>query len=188
MLRTYSAVDIKMPNEEMQELAYRIIVNLRGALDHATTSASSAIVGRQASKANFPFRDSETDLLNQLRSEKGPYKDIPEELHHCLSSLRPFKNDRGSCGGNLWLFHLNKVANISKHQFLLETEVADLAPGIGIAGNVEIISDVHRLSENEFHIMRVVPISDEEPPMLQFELTPSLRISADSVIGSVGAA
>lgn len=109
--------ELPLPAGTLRVGAYRIVNDLRNALDQACFAASKSITRVEGRYTNFPFGTSRKQVTGSLTSERGPYRDIPPSLHPFLLALEPYD------GGNGLLRGLGAISNPNKHQVMLKTAV-----------------------------------------------------------------
>lgn len=155
--RSYKAVAIQQPPDEMAEASYRIIGDLRNALDHATSAASKAIMNEEGlTKTDFPFGDAERYVESQLASKKGPWSEIPVELHSKLTSFEPFLSKTDGSEGNVMLWALNKAANSNKHQTALVTEFREFGFDVYTVVGGAFFLKIKRTSDTEVELYHFI--------------------------------
>lgn len=184
--RSYNARFTKEVFEELSEKAFRIVGDLRSALDHSTSAASKIINPAVSGKTNFPFGDTERYVKRQLESANGPFASIPVQLHAKLLSFEPYGTKEDGTNGNVWLYALNKIANPNKHEQIIEAEVT--AQGIGFShfmgGDLEM--GFHKISDGYFHLFKIFPTSPKAK--VAFNLLPALRLVGDGPLSQQPAA
>jgi len=143
------------PSDELERGAYRIVGDLRNALDQAMYAASKVFETKNLKKSNFPFGESAKDFQNALTAKNGNYRGIPIELHPILTSFQPFWTNEGSPDGNDILRGLTAIANSNKHRVPLDIKIGhDLY--IGNSKNV-ISSGKALVQKGKIELYRTIP-------------------------------
>jgi hypothetical protein len=112
----------KPPPKEFRLGAYRIIGDLRNALDQSVFGASEALGVNDPERAGFPFRESPADLERTF-VDKGMCRDVPRELRDTLRSFEPYPRGSEYAGGNDDLRALGYISNPNKHKFSVRVAV-----------------------------------------------------------------
>lgn len=172
---SFKVVDIKEPGEEFERTAYRIILDLRNALDQAVSAASEMIGSGSPSHTNFPFAMTEKDFNRRLAASKGVYRGIPTKLHPLLQSFRPFLTNEDGTNGERLLCFLNDIANINKHKVTLETLFSPKGVGIINCHGFNLVLNCQRISDTEFSILKATPFAPDA--QITIEVTAEFRIS-----------
>lgn len=96
--------------------AYRIVNDLRNALDQAACDAALASGVTDVSNIYFPFGKSATDVDNRIATKcVGMHAD----LHTFLRTFQPY------LAGDRLLYELSRLANPNKHQRILRMSTSD---------------------------------------------------------------
>ena len=179
--RHYKAIKIRQPGDDIQELVYRLIGDLRAVLDHSVVAASEIINKERKLRTNFPFGDTQTYVEKQLSSPNGPFAGIPIELHAKLLSFEPFAIKTDGSEGNAPLWLLNKGANTNKHNFAIETSFSDFGIHLDqITGGTFVLLN-KRVAADEIDLFKIVaPIPGAE---FRVRLEVSIRFSYDRYLG-----
>lgn len=182
--------DIVMPPEVydgLERLAYRIVGDLRNALDQACHAASVAIGSSNDNKTNFPMATNELDLDKRLSGPKGSFGGIPIELHGKLKDFRPFWNYRDGREGNVKLRTIGKIANPNKHKVPLSVLFSLDAFGIETLFDISLeVNPIHRISKPDRPEIRWLPTGFR--PELKINFYTIIRISDDGVFSKHEAA
>ena len=152
------AKQIHAPSDDMRRAAYRIVSDLRNALDQATHQASIKLGTNKPEKTNFPIGDTEIYVVRQLAATAGPWCGIPIQLHPKLLSFKPhFENGRG----DLILRVLGQLANSNKHKIPLRTMTNLASVQINTAIGVDFwFGKTGRIiSDDEIEILNIIPTS-----------------------------
>ncbi len=154
--------------EPLEEGAYRIIGDLRNALDQACFAASFAITGVDSDKAGFPLATDDVDFDRRIANPKGNYGGIPIVLHSELKAFEPFWVYKDGRKGNEKLRALGKFANPNKHKVPLS--VSQPLYGVGFT-NVWGV---------DFEINPIKRQSKPDRPEIHWKSTsPNFRLEAE---------
>ncbi len=105
------------PPEDISIGSYRVLCDLRHALDKATHAASVMIGTLHSKKTNFPIRDSKANFEGAWNAgTKSPYRGIPDDLRPYIEELQPYPTGSNSLKGNDTLHLFCCAANAEKHQ------------------------------------------------------------------------
>lgn len=162
--------------DELQEAAYRIVGDLRNALDQGCYAASMIFGCSNEKKVAFPMAEDDVELTNSLKSTKSQYAGIPVELHDVLIGLRPYWKARDGTEGNKKLRTLGEIANPNKHRVALEVVYDARKMSINAVRDVELeVNPEDRISaadRPEVHLTVVGP-----QPHFQFEFIREIQTS-----------
>jgi hypothetical protein len=176
----------KRASDEIERSAYRVVGDLRNALDQAVSSAVEATGASRGKYTNFPFAVTEVDFNRRLASLKGAFRDIPADLHPLLHSFEPFVLKENGSHGNELLCFLNEIANPNKHQLTLEVGINLGTFTIWTETQMRIELLLRRISDTEFDLFRGVPEGPD--PQVHFGATPAFFIKHGSAHAKKGAA
>jgi hypothetical protein len=112
---------IRPPPPELRLLTYRVVNDLRNALDQAVYAASAALGRTKLDHVVFPFRQNPRDLDHAL--SKGQCRDVPVELHDLIRSFEPYPRGNGYPGGDNNLRAFGNVSNPNKHSVALRVGI-----------------------------------------------------------------
>jgi hypothetical protein len=156
----YGILIPKNPSDDLQRSAYRIVTDLRNALDYTTHAASAALrerakPGRKTKNAYFPFGESGKDFAIALSSSKGRYRDIPVELHPTITAFKPYWASADDPEGDSLLRALPLLANPNKHEVPLDVD-------IGLGAGIRTMMGVAQMGgrwhgDNKLELYRVLP-------------------------------
>lgn len=110
------------PPESLEQAAYRVVGDLRNALDQAVYAGARALGVEKPKWTNFPIAETEMEFGRRLTAPKGQYRDIPAQLHDKLISFEPFWPDSEQGKGNRLLRALAEMSNPNKHHLPLGIE------------------------------------------------------------------
>jgi hypothetical protein len=172
------------PPEDISIGSYRVLCDLRHALDKATHAASVTIGTLYPKKTNFPIRDTKKNFEGAWNAgKKSPYRGIPDALRPYIEELQPYPTSCDSLGGNDALHLFCSAANAEKHQIsataaITLSEVSIKAPygPVNMAGIRLTSSKEWRASSNgEFELFRTaLPVKDRfqiyVPTFVAFDL------------------
>lgn len=166
----------KSISDDMRRSAYRIVSDLRNALDQATFAACGEVGTKFPHKCNFPVGENLTDLKKRLSNPKGSYRGIPAELHPKICSFKPYwgaENDSDGEGDTI-LRTLTDLANPNKHRVPMRTGIDTAGLGILTAQGVGIsYSSLNRtISNTEVKILDVTV----HRPDYRLEINVGIRI------------
>lgn len=99
----------RIPND-MKQIVFDLVNNLRSALDHAVFASTLALTGEERAGTKFPFGDTRTELDGDV---KRKCKNVPRQM---LDFLLAFEAHRD---GNPLLWGLNKLRNTKSHRVLV---------------------------------------------------------------------
>jgi hypothetical protein len=143
--------------DNLRRSAYRIVNDLRNALDQAMYSASKELGGLRLKYVAFPFGEDGRDFRKQIArtDRRAPYQDIPSKLHPLLKSFRPYHSVDGGEDGNDVLRSLARIANPNKHIVPLGICTSASARFYGARGVLISIGN-RQSAENEIELYRSV--------------------------------
>ena len=168
------------PTDALEEMAYRAVGDLRNALDQAVYAACKSLGVGDPKRANFPLGDSEIQFKRQLQSDKGPYRDIPVELHPKLISFEPFPLDETNAKGNPLLRALGEMANPNKHHLPLGIEAQTGMRFYGARGPITMVGTLWDWKGRTILYKRVAGV----PYEVKMDLDP--RVAFGQVAGMAG--
>jgi hypothetical protein len=139
-------------------LATEIVEHTRASLDHATWASAYAHTRNPNLEFGvFPFASDADKLIDKI---KGVSKDCPPQVQALLRKFEPYK------GGNLLLFTLNDMCNLSKHAlvtFMATATVAGTITGKAFRGPIQFLEPILLDPvKNEIPYMRVLKDTNPE--------------------------
>jgi hypothetical protein len=146
------------PPDSVRRGAYRIVNDLRNALDQGMYGAAKALNAPRLKYVAFPFGESRDDFRKQIArtDRRAPYQDIPAKLHPILKSFQPYYANDGSDDGDDALRSLARVANPNKHIVPLAIGCFIGARFYGGAGFITSIGPRQKWADNEVELYRTI--------------------------------
>ena len=144
--------------DELAKSGYRIINDLRNALDQAAYAASCMLQPeRSIKKSSFPFGQSEADLRGSLRNaHKGQrFPDLAPALFPHFVSLRPWRSSEANSDGNDILHTLGSIANPNKHLIPIEVTLGGTFNMFGASFPIVFVGNMPR-GNGEIELYKVI--------------------------------
>lgn len=138
--------------DQLRRIATHTLWDVKHALDHATYTAVSAVLGSDPGDVHFPIGNHPNNFRTKV---SGPKSKFPVQLRPTYESFQCYPTGSGYDGGNDIVCVFNRLANTSKHSVSLGMAAAlgvQRAHGAGKIGGARLFPEGLLFVDNELPI------------------------------------